>query len=547
MGRLARRGDDRPPGAFVVDLQPIGRRIEIFPGATLLAAAQAGGVELQAICSGTGACGACRVRVAQGAVAAFTDAERATLSESERSAGLRLACQTVALGDVRIDIPPESLTASQRLQVESVEFGDSALAPSGLPDRIGLAVDIGTTKLALFLVDLDSGRTLARRGAMNPQIAYGEDVISRIAYAGGGAQTEGVLRRALLTTLHREVSDLCGEVGIAPERIGEAVVVGNTVMHHLFAGLPVRSLGMAPYRPATTGALDLEAGPAGLALAPGAPLYLPPLVAGYVGADHVAMLLACGVGETALTTIAIDIGTNTEITLAIGGRLLSCSSPSGPAFEGAHITAGMRAAPGAIERVHIAGGAASVYTIDRRPPVGVCGSGVLDALSEMLRVGLLDRRGNIGEKAPARRTAVGPNELLLAPAAATGHGRDIVITRGDVNEIQLAKAAVRAGIEVLLAEAQVQAVAIEQVLVAGAFGSYLDLASAVRIGLLPRLPLDRFRQVGNAAGAGARQMLASPLRRRAAEAIARRIEYVELTAHPAFHRGFVTAIGFEPG
>jgi uncharacterized 2Fe-2S/4Fe-4S cluster protein (DUF4445 family) len=533
------------PGTVVIDLQPIGRRIETARGTTLLAAAQAAGVELQAICGGAGTCGGCRVRVAHGAVAALSDAESVALSGPERADGLRLACQATALGNVRVDIPPESLTAAQRLQLDGEEPEARPFPPSVPTGRLGLAIDIGTTKLALFLVDLDSGLTLARRGAMNPQIAYGEDVISRIAYAGAGAQTEGVLRRVLLSTLNRAVSDLCGEVGVVPESIAEAVVVGNTVMHHLFSGLPVRSLGVAPYRPATTEALELEARPAGLALAPGVPLYLPPLVAGFVGADHVATLLACGMGETPRPTLAIDIGTNTEISLAIGGRLLSCSSPSGPAFEGAHITAGMRAAPGAIERVHLSGGAASVYTIDRMPPIGVCGSGILDAVSEMLRTGLLDRRGNIGERSPARRAASGPNELLLAPAAGTGHGRDIAVTRGDVNEIQLAKAAVRAGIEVLLADAGAGAGEIEQVLVAGAFGSYLDLASAVRIGLLPRLPLDRFRQVGNAAGAGARRMLTSPAHRRAAEALARRIEYVELTAHPAFHRGFVTAMEFE--
>ena len=535
----------RPPGIVVVDLQPIGRRAEVPSGSTLLEAARSAGVELQSICGGAGACVGCLVRVVEGDVSIPSTAEREELSESSVAEGLRLACQAVALGDVRLDIPPESLTAAQRLQVESEDEDVSPGMAADSRGRIGLAVDIGTTKIAVFLVELDGGRTLARRGVMNPQIAYGEDVISRIAYADRHFDGGRVLRRKLMDTLNRTVAELCGQIGVAPERVVEAVVVGNTVMHHLFAGLPVHALGTAPYRPAATGSLALAAGAAGLVLSPGATLYLPPNIAGYVGADHVAMLLAAGVGSTPRTTLAIDIGTNTEISLATSGRILSCSSPSGPAFEGAHITAGMRAAPGAIERVDISGGAISFYTIERRPPIGICGSGILDAVAEMLRAGLLDRRGNLAANGPGIRLASGRPEFLLAPAASTGHGRDIVVTRGDVNEIQLAKAAIRAGIDVLLAEAAIAPSGLQEIVVAGAFGSYLDVSSAVRIGLLPNLPLERFRQIGNAAGAGARRMLVRPEERRRAEEIAQRVEYVELAAHPAFHRGFVTAMSFE--
>ena len=243
-----------------------------------------------------------------------------------------------------------------------------------------------------------------------------------------------------------------------------------------------------------------------------------------------------GSGRRRGTALALDIGTNTEISLARGGRLLSCSSPSGPAFEGAHITAGMRAAPGAIERVRIHGAEVSTYTIGRLPPVGICGSGILDAVAEMRAAGAIDRRGNF---------RAGQSEFLLVPAAQAGHRRDITITRGDVNEIQLAKAAIRAGIDVLLQEAECEPAELDEIVVAGAFGSYLDLSSAVRVGLLPAVPLERFRQVGNAAGAGARQMVLSMESRRAAQAIARRVEYLELATHPAFHRGFVNAMSFE--
>ncbi len=544
MGRTAsRRTPER--GFVVVDLEPVGRRAEVPAGTTLLDAARLVGVELQAVCGGAGSCGGCAVRVVEGDVSSPSADEREELSRAGAAAGLRLACRAQALADVRLDIPPDSLTASQRLQLESADTDPAPDATDAPPSRLGLAIDVGTTKVALFLLDLDTGATVARRGVMNPQIAYGEDVVSRIAYADRHADGSGVLRRRLAETLNRTVAEMCRELGVGPERVVEGVVVANTVMHHLFAGLPVRALGTAPYRPAVTASMALAAATAGLALSPGAMLYMPPIIAGYVGADHVAMLLAAGVGASSRTTLAIDIGTNTEISLAASGRIVACSSPSGPAFEGAHITAGMRAAPGAIERVFIGSGGISLYTIGRRPPIGICGSGILDAVAEMRRVGLLDRRGNLAGTGPGIHLASGRPRLVLAPAASTGHGRDIVVTRGDVNEIQLAKAAIRAAIEVLLAEAGISSAAVDEVVVAGAFGSYLAIPSAIRIGLFPDLSRASFRQIGNAAGAGARRMLRRPEERGQAEELARRVEHIELAAHPAFHRGFVSAMEFD--
>ncbi len=525
-----------------MDLEPTGRRAEVPPGTTILAAAQSVGVELQAICGGVGTCGGCRMRLAYGVLCDPTPEELRELSADEIRAGLRMACQATALENVRVDIPPESLTAGQRVQLEG--GAEPATEPSRL-SRLGLAVDIGTTTLAVYLLDLESGRTIARAGAMNPQIAYGEDLISRIAYTNRNPAGGRALREKLAERLNQLIGETCAQVGASRDRILEVVAVGNTVMHHLFAGLSVRTLGAAPYRPLTTDALDLSARDAGLDLPAGTHVFVPSNIAGYVGADHVAALLSTGIGETCSTALVLDIGTNTEISLTRGERLLSCSSPSGPAFEGAHISAGMRAAPGAIERVRICGSAVSTYTIGRLPPIGICGSGILDALAEMLAAGAIDRRGNFREESPGVRTVGGQTEFLLVPAEETGHLRDITVTRGDINEIQLAKAAIRAGIDVLFQEAECEPGELEKIVVAGAFGSYLDLSSAIRAGLLPRVPFDRFSQVGNAAGAGARQMLFSAQRRRAAQAIARRVEYLELATHPAFHRAFVTAMGFD--
>ncbi len=533
-----------PPPSCIVDFQPVGRRARVPGETTLLAAAQSVGVELQAMCGGAGTCGGCRVRLTHGALSETTEEERQQLSTEELAGGDRLACQAVPLCDVRVDVPPESLTAAQRVQLEGEE-APLARSPGRRPGSLGLAIDLGTTKLAVYLLDLSTGATLARGGSMNPQIAYGEDLISRIAYTDQNPAGARMLREKLVERLNRLVAEICAQAGLSRDRIVDVVAVGNPVMHHLLAGLPVRTLGRAPYRPLTTDALDLYAQDAGLDLPVGTRIFVPSNIAGYVGADHVAALLSTGIGDTERTALAIDIGTNTEISLARRGRLFSCSSPSGPAFEGAHISAGMRAAPGAIERVHVGRDGVSAYTIGRRPPIGLCGSGIVDAIAGMLEVGALDRRGNLRSGAPHVRERDGRLEFLLVPAAGTGHGRDIVVTRDDVNEIQLAKAAIRAGIDVLLHEAESAPDELEEVAVAGAFGSYLDLESAMRLGLFPDVPIGRFRQVGNAAGAGARRMLLDPASRSAAQAIARRVEYVELAAHAAFHRRFVNAMGFE--
>lgn len=613
-----------------VSLQPIGRRVEIAPDQSILEAAQQSGVELMSLCGGVGACDSCKVRLVSGKLSELTLEEQAVFSPTEQAAGYRLACQARPLSDVVIDVPPESLTTPQRLQIEGVEAEiplapvvrtvDLKLEPPALDDLrsdttrlkdamlrlinerglqdpclqeprfhyavlariseavrrlewnmrlvvreneviavlppadqegktipiLGLAADVGTTKLAAYLVDLTNGKTVAKTGAMNPQIAFGEDVVSRIAYANAQKDGAKILQSRLIESLNSMVQELCATAAqagflAAPEYIVDAVVVGNTVMHHLFAGLPVAQLGAAPYVPAVSEALDFSAREVGLELAPGAYVHLPPNIAGYVGADHVAMLLATGVAHKKdHTVVALDIGTNTEITLAHRGRMVSCSCASGPAFEGAHIHDGMRAAPGAIERVMINGDKVRIHTINNQPPVGICGSGILDAIAEMIAAGIVDRRGAIHKVHPAIRRGDGRIELVLARADQTGHGKDVVVTRKDVNEIQLAKGAIRAGVEILLQEVGLagKEQAIDEFIVAGAFGTYINLESAIRVGMFPDIPLERFQQVGNAAGAGARQMLISGDQRRFAQALVRELEYIELSAHPNFINAF---------
>jgi uncharacterized 2Fe-2S/4Fe-4S cluster protein (DUF4445 family) len=595
-----------------VELEPVGRRADVPVGVTILEAAGSVGVGLVSACGGQGTCGLCRVRVVAGDLGSPSPQERERLTDAELAAGLRLACQAPVRGDIRIDIPAESLSTTQRLQLEGEESAgeldppivalEVTLAPPALDDLradaerladafasprpriclpvlaqlpdclragawsarvaldlqdgeilaigapgtplLGLAIDLGTTKLAAYLVDLHSGETLARAGAMNPQIARGEDVMSRIAYANQGSAARRDLQQVLIDALSRLVDTLCDEARREREAIVDCVVVGNTAMHHLFAGLPVRQLGQAPYVAAMSGPLQVRAREVGLNLAPGTTLYSPPLIAGYVGADHVAMLLATGAADAKGTVLALDIGTNTEISLARDGRLWSCSTASGPAFEGAHITDGMRAAPGAIERVSYRDGAFSVQTVDGVPPVGLCGSGILDAIAEGLEAGIITQRGGLDRSHPLVDGQNGSLACLLVPAARTGHDRDIVFTREDVSEIQLAKGAIRAGTELLLEAAGIGFEDLDRVIVAGAFGTYLDIGSAIRVGLLPPLDAERFHQVGNAAGAGARRLLCSRDARRIAGELPGRVQYLELTTHSEFGDHFAEAVSF---
>lgn len=596
---------------FEIEFQPVGRRIHTSTEQILLAVAQDAGIQLIAVCGGMGSCDGCKVRLIRGKLSSLTLIEEAYFSSDELAQGLRLACQCRPLSNLVLEIPAESLSTVQRLQVEGLET-PFELAPdvralhfeceppslhdlqadtqrladtlktsltyqpqidttllgtlserlrtlawqgwailsgsrvveisSEKPDLLGLAVDIGTTKIAAYLVDLETGQTLAREGCMNPQIAYGEDLISRIHYCNQNPQGRLILQKAMVETLNQLIEQMCTGTGTQSRQIYEAVIVGNTAMHHIFAGLPVRQLGHSPYVPAVSEPLDLDAAALGLTIHPAGRVFLPPNIAGFVGADHVSMLAAIELDSTARTTLAIDIGTNTEISLKIGDQIYTCSCASGPAFEGAHISCGMRAAPGAIERVSIRDAKIRFNTLGEQPPVGICGSGILDAVAELLWAGAINASGSLLPGPLVTQDSAGSR--VLFPPVETGSR--VSVNRSDINEIQLAKGAIRTGIEILLETAGVTASEIEQVLIAGAFGTYLSVESAVKVGMFPNLPRERFRQVGNAAGSGACRMLLSRKTRASADALARSIKYVELTTHKKFSRHFSKAILFQP-
>jgi uncharacterized 2Fe-2S/4Fe-4S cluster protein (DUF4445 family) len=342
------------------------------------------------------------------------------------------------------------------------------------------------------------------------------------------------------------VRKLCGQTGHTAQSIVDAVIVGNTAMHHLFLGLAVRQLGLAPYAAAESAALDVNACDAGLELAPGANVYLLPNIAGFVGADHVAMLLGSGMLEREGAVLGMDIGTNTEISLRVSGKHYACSTASGPAFEGAHIRHGMRAAPGAIEKVLLHNDQILLQTVGDEPPVGLCGSGILDLVAQMLKTGIITSRGSFDASRVHPRIRRGERgaEFVLVPAS-DNKGTEITFNRSDVSEVQLAKGAMRAGIEILLQHAGVGEKDIDAVVIAGAFGTYLDVQSGIDIGMFPHLPKERFTQVGNAAGVGACMALLSMEKRRQAAELAKNVTYVELTTEPSFSSVFTRRLLFD--
>jgi uncharacterized 2Fe-2S/4Fe-4S cluster protein (DUF4445 family) len=424
-----------------------------------------------------------------------------------------------------------------------VALRDKEVIAFGAPATrwLGLAADIGTTTIAVYLMDMESGKTIATKGLMNPQISYGEDVVSRIFAAGRAPENAELLQSLLVDAIQASAASLCSEVGADPSDIVEAVMVGNTAIHHLFLRLPVCQMGVSPYVPAVRSAVDIKARDLGLQFAGGAYVHLLPNIAGYVGADHVSMLLATRMVESGNAVLAIDIGTNTEICLNHRGRLTSVSCASGPAFEGAHIKFGMRAAPGAIEHVTLTDAGAQIQTIGNKPPAGICGSGLLDAVAQLLLHGIMDRTGRLGPHARLRNRE-GINEFVLAEIP----GQEaITISQKDIRSLQLAKAAIRLGIRALLEAEGLSEDFLEQVIIAGAFGTYIDVESAVTIGMLPRLPLERFKQVGNAAGTGACMALISRTQRLQAQQIAARDGYIELATIPDFNRKFAEASSFD--
>lgn len=429
----------------------------------------------------------------------------------------------------------------------AVEPGDTT------PVRLAAAVDIGTTTLATYLLDLNAGRAIAVAAGANPQSGYGADVISRISAIAENPANLPEMQRLVVGAINDLLAEAAAGASVALSAVYELVVAGNPCMLHLVAGVNPRHLAGSPYVPVFSEMLELDAAELGLKLNPAARVCLLPGIGGYVGADIVADILATGLHRLAGTRLLIDVGTNGEMVLARDGRLITCATAAGPAFEGAHIACGMRAADGAIEHVSVEGRFdLTVIGAHVKPgtpvvPAGLCGSGLLDAIAAMVRAGVVDASGRM-QPAGSLPDAVGSR--LFARNGSTAFrlagppDRPIFVSQHDVRQVQMAKGAIGSGISILLGEFGLTHADLDEVLLAGAFGSYLFPESALITGLLPPVPLERVRAVGNTAGDGARLAALSAAARAEAVDIARTAGYIELSARKDFQDIFLKAIAF---
>ena len=629
----------RAEEALVV-FTPSGRRGRFPAGTTILQAARALGVDLDSVCGGRGICGRCQVVQSIGTFAKHgivsapahlspvAEVEDRYASENPLADGRRLGCSTAVLGDVVVDVPPESQVHRQvvrkRVEVHDIEMnpavylhyvevqepdmhdpasdlrrlkealefewrlasldcdpdilhglqdtlreGDWNVTVAiydereivgvwpGYKDRVfGLAVDVGSTTVAAHLCDLSSGEVVASSGVMNPQIRFGEDLMSRVSYVmmnPGGEKEMTAAVRAAINALARAVAE---DAAVEVTDILEVTFVGNPIMHHLLLGMNPIELGGAPFALATDEAVVTGARGLGLELSPNARVYVLPCIAGHVGADAAGVLLSEAPYLREEMSLVVDVGTNAEIMLGNRHRMLACSSPTGPAFEGAQISCGQRAAPGAVERVRI-----DPRTLEPRFRVigadlwsdepgfveatagsgitGICGSGIIEAIAEMFLAGIIDADGVVDGSFAQR------SERIIAEGRTFSYllhrGKvPLRITQNDVRAIQLAKAALYAGVRLLMDHLRVDHV--DRVRLAGAFGSHIDVKYAMVLGMVPDCALEHVTSAGNAAGTGARVALLDKRSRTEIEDVVRHIQKIETAVEPRFQEHFVEAM-----
>ena len=489
---------------------------------SLLAALEAAGIaDIDAPCGGKGRCKKCAVTVT-GPVRSLETGQTHTAARERL-----LACRFAPAGDVAV-----GLAAAEAMNIAA--SGAPEIAPGG--EGLGLAVDIGTTTVAVLLYDLSAGKLLGSAGERNAQRTCGADVISRITACGEGKLP--LLRDTIREQLRELASRLCREAGREPSERRRAVVAGNTVMEHLYAGLDPTGIGVAPFTPASlfgdhTKEID-----------PGTDVYLCPCVSGYVGGDITAGLWASG-GDTAEELLLyVDIGTNGEMALGDRDGYLSCATAAGPAFEGAEIACGMDGSPGAIDRVWAEDGDVQTHVIGERTAAGLCGSGLVDAVAALLDLGVIDETGRMAGKDELPPPLASRHFLLEDGSAAFRLAGDVYLSARDVRQVQLAKAAIRAGAETLLARRGKRAEDVGALVIAGGFGSFLDKRSALRIGLLPRVDVRRIRHVGNAAAAGAAMAL-TPEGESSLAAFAKKLGYLELSADSDFMERYIDCMMFD--
>jgi uncharacterized 2Fe-2S/4Fe-4S cluster protein (DUF4445 family) len=436
-------------------------------------------------------------------------------------------------------------------ELTRIEQGDTTAA------NYGVAFDIGSTTVVGYLIDLNSGAEIGAASDLNYQARFGDDLIARLSRAQHNPDGLRQMHELIVAQLNDLLRRLAADNDIDLTQINEMTIVGNMAMHHFLIGLDSTFLGLAPYAPVTRDALTITAGELGLALHPESQVYVLPNVAGFVGSDTVGVILAGGLHQREGVYLAVDVGTNGEIALAASGTLVACSSPAGPAFEGARIKMGMRAAQGAIDHVRLAGDDLAFSVIGGGPPIGICGSALIDITAVLLQAGLLTWRGHLLAKdqlspavpATLRERLVEAQKsrdtyFVVTRAGEQGAQREIIFTQQDIREFQMAKGAIRAGEMVLQQQMGISDEDLDGVLLAGAFGTFINLENAREVNLVPDIPLERLQSVGNAAGVGARLALISTKERLAAERIGRSTDHIQLSGLDSFQKAFIHAMRF---
>ena len=592
------------PKVFV---EPIGLTLTIDEQDNLLEGLMRAQIDIPTDCAGRGTCGKCLVRLGSGELTAPTERELKRIPQKLRDEGWRMACQAYprsarvsievrgtagqrrilttsqlthgaahpAVSTRHVQLEPPTL-ADKRSDLERLDAGLGGVevplhvleelpatlrhgkwkvtatlygkrvidVHPGEKDRecYGAAVDIGTSKVIVYLFDLRRGALIDQEAVENPQMRYGEDVISRIAHAAQNHET-ALLAAAVREGINANLRALYERQDVHPNHVCDMTVVGNTAMHHLALGLSPVGLGQAPFAPAAAEPLTLRASELGIDMNPDGGVHFPPPIAGFVGSDALAVVAATHLVDVKKPSMAIDIGTNTEIALARDGRVTVTSCASGPAFEGYQIRNGMKAVAGAIERVRIddEGVPVELATITGADPIGICGSGVVDLLAGLVRARVVDKSGRMNAEHPRVRKGEEGYEYLVT----TGPHGEIVFTQHDVRSLQLAKGAIHAGWELLMDSLEVPLEELDTVFIAGAFGNYLDLAAAQYLGLFPPVETDRVAFVGNAAGVGAQMALIDVRARTRMAKVRDRIEFLDLATDKRFLEVFSGRLGFE--
>jgi uncharacterized 2Fe-2S/4Fe-4S cluster protein (DUF4445 family) len=525
-----------------VIFKPDGQRISIHAGATLVEAAGQAGIVLNTACGQRGICGKCVVQLEPG---------------GEKV----LACQYRIADDITVTVPAESRFFEHKILSQGLEVRGKIcpdvyrkyLAENSCGRILGVAVDIGTTTVVAKLIDMSNGECLATEAVINPQSRYGDDVISRIAYALTDEKL-AELHNVIVDCIRELTAKLCRQAKTDAKQVYEICVVGNTTMNHLFLELPVSQLGQAPYKAFSVEAKDVSAGKLFPGINAAGNVHTVENITGFVGSDTVAAALATDVNLADEVTLLVDIGTNGEVVLGTKEKLYAASCAAGPAFEGARISCGSRAMDGAIEAVIVNVEDIDLDVIGNGKARSICGSGLIDAAAIMLDLGIIDTSGKFVERERLRKhlppaifsRVIGWNGR---PAFVLAYGRKegepkVVLTQKDIRETQLAKAAIRAGIRLLQKKIGLEDSDIKHILLAGAFGNYIRRESALRIGLLPSVPIERIRFVGNAACSGAEMALLSSEARKSAGELARRIEYVEIAHEKEFETVFADSMLF---